>query len=149
MLIETDSEMDMETAFAQLGISDLTVDDETLIATYESCIEEPSSFKGAFRKALLALAKHRHSQRIQAYLNPDMKPSEHPPSEWPVGLENIGNTCYLNSLLQFYFTIKPLRDLVLNIDDFKMYTDEQHLRSKRVGSRNVSKREVDRAQQCK
>jgi ubiquitin carboxyl-terminal hydrolase 25/28 len=30
-----------------------------------------------------------------------------------VGLSNIGNTCYLNSLLQFYYSCKPLRQLVL------------------------------------
>ncbi|KAJ3119387.1 ubiquitin-specific protease ubp2 [Nowakowskiella sp. JEL0407] len=31
----------------------------------------------------------------------------------PVGLCNIGNTCYLNSLLQYYFSLRPLRDLIL------------------------------------
>ena len=34
----------------------------------------------------------------------------------PVGLNNIGNTCYLNSLLQYYFTITVLRELVLLYD---------------------------------
>jgi ubiquitin carboxyl-terminal hydrolase 25/28 len=65
-----------------------------------------------------------------------------------VGLENIGNTCYLNSLLQFYFTVKPLRDMVLNFEDFKMELTEENLRQKRVGSRKVKGDEVRRAQKC-
>ena len=77
-----------------------------------------------------------------------MGPSEHPPGEWPVGLQNIGNTCYLNSLLQFYFTVKPLREIVLNFDRHKMAIDVENLKNKRVGSRKVSKKEVERAQRC-
>lgn len=34
------------------------------------------------------------------------------PMEDPRGLKNIGNTCYLNSLLQLLNTIKPIRDFV-------------------------------------
>ena len=33
---------------------------------------------------------------------------------WPVGLFNMGNTCYLNSLLQYYFVITPLKNYILN-----------------------------------
>ncbi|ORY52345.1 cysteine proteinase [Rhizoclosmatium globosum] len=32
----------------------------------------------------------------------------------PIGLENFGNICYLNALIQFYVTIKPLRESVLH-----------------------------------
>ncbi|KAJ1479241.1 hypothetical protein T484DRAFT_1814998, partial [Baffinella frigidus] len=31
----------------------------------------------------------------------------------PVGLKNIGNTCYFNSLLQTYFAIPQFRDAIL------------------------------------
>ncbi|KAI8619662.1 hypothetical protein BC830DRAFT_1165206 [Chytriomyces sp. MP71] len=32
----------------------------------------------------------------------------------PLGLQNFGNICYLNALIQFYLTIKPLREWVLH-----------------------------------
>ena len=143
-----DVEMDVAQAYIRLGISDRTLDDETILAQYEYLIAESPSQIGDLKNALAAISKASNSRRLKGFLESDMKSSEHPISEWPVGLENIGNTCYLNSLLQFYFTIKPLRDLVLKIDGFKMPTDEESLKSKRVGSRNVSKKEVDRAQQC-
>lgn len=140
--------MDVAQAYVLLGISDRTLDDETILALYQSLIADSPSQTGDLKNALAAIAKASNSQRLKGFLDSDMKSLEHPISEWPVGLENIGNTCYLNSLLQFYFSIKPLRDLVLKIDEFKMPTDEESLKSKRVGSRNVSIKEVDRAQQC-
>ena len=140
--------MDVAQAYVRLGISEQNIDDETIIAQYESLTADSPSQIGDLKNALAAIAKASDSRRLKGYLNSDTKSSEHPISEWPVGLENIGNTCYLNSLLQFYFTIKPLRNLVLTIDGFKTSTDEENLKSKRVGSRNVSKKEVDRAQQC-
>ena len=143
-----ESEMDVDQAYVRLGISDRTLDDETILALYDSLKSDSPSQTSDFKNALFAIAKARDSPRLKSYLNSDMSSRGHPISEWPVGLENIGNTCYLNSLLQFYFTIKPLRELVLKINEFKMPTDGESLKSKRVGSRNVSKKEVDRAQQC-
>ena len=37
----------------------------------------------------------------------------------PVGLNNIGNTCYLNSLLQYLYTVEAVRDIVLNFDEVR------------------------------
>lgn len=67
-----------------------------------------------------------------------------PPSEWPVGLDNIGNTCYLNSLLQYYFSIKPLRDTILSFDEvFEEDSDIYKLR--RIGGRLVDDNEIERS----
>lgn len=141
-------EMDVDQAYVRLGITDRTLDDETILVQYDSLkLDNPSQIND-LENALSAIAKAKNSRRLKGFLNSGINSSEHPISEWPVGLENIGNTCYLNSLLQFYFTIKPLRELVLKIDEFKMPTDEESLKSKRVGSRNVSRKEVNRAQQC-
>lgn len=141
--------MDVDTAYARLDISERNADDELVLVIYNTRVSDDPSQLDNLRKALAAIGKARNSRRINDFLNSGMVSSNYSLSEWPVGLENIGNTCYLNSLLQFYFTIKPLRDLVLKIDDYKTLTDEASLKSKRVGSRIVSAKEVTRAQNCK
>jgi ubiquitin carboxyl-terminal hydrolase 25/28 len=67
----------------------------------------------------------------------------------PVGLDNIGNTCYLNSLLQYYYTIKPVRDMVINFQQHRMGLNEEDIKNKRVGGRIVDKSEIIKAQKCK
>ncbi|KAL9101728.1 MAG: hypothetical protein Q9163_003050 [Psora crenata] len=139
-------EMDIGQAYARLDISDRTLEDEMVLVAYNLHVEEQPSQAEDLNRALAAIAKARKSKVLMEHLGMDIDGSAHPINEWPVGIENIGNTCYLNSLLQFYFAVRPLRDLLLNIDDYKTPVDDESLKSKRVGSRNVSKREVDRAQ---
>lgn len=140
--------MDVGQAYTRLGIDDRTVDDDTILATYNILASDTPSQLDDLRRALTAIAKSKDSYLIQSFLNTGMVSSEHAASEWPVGLENIGNTCYLNSLLQFYFTVKPLRELVLEFDKYKMEIEEEGIRKKQVGSRRVSRKEVERAQRC-
>ncbi|ODV90022.1 hypothetical protein CANCADRAFT_99732 [Tortispora caseinolytica NRRL Y-17796] len=63
----------------------------------------------------------------------------------PAGIRNIGNTCYLNSLLQFYYTVIPLRKLVLEFDSNPDLHEDLNTR-KRVGGRIVTSNEILRSQ---
>ena len=53
----------------------------------------------------------------------------------PPGLDNLRNTCYLNSILQYLYTVTPVRELVLNYDpavagltdDLAIQNDEVYL----------------------
>ncbi|KAJ8610423.1 hypothetical protein MRB53_038585 [Persea americana] len=68
--------------------------------------------------------------------------TSHTAAEWPVGLTSLGNTCYLNSLLQYYFSLKPLRDIVLNYDEFKFDVGSAAEKAERVGQRQISALEI-------
>ncbi|KAJ1954796.1 ubiquitin-specific protease ubp2, partial [Dipsacomyces acuminosporus] len=48
-------------------------------------------------------------------------------STLPVGLKNIGNTCYLNCMLQCLFSIKPIRDAVLKLGDKATWNEDRRL----------------------
>ena len=143
-LIET--EMDVGQAYARLDITERTVDDDLVLSAFNSVLQDQPSQEAELKKALTAIAKDRNSATLKNFVSDGKANNEHNRSEWPVGLENIGNTCYLNSLLQFYFTIKPLRELVLNFEKYKVDLDRTDFGKKQVGSRQVSEREVKRAQ---
>lgn len=61
----------------------------------------------------------------------------------PVGLHNIGNTCYLNSLLQYLFTVKPIRDIVLHYEDARLDLADESIRARLLGG---NKMQMDRGE---
>jgi ubiquitin carboxyl-terminal hydrolase 25/28 len=63
------------------------------------------------------------------------------PTTWattPPGLRNIGNTCYLNSLLQYFYNVKPVRDLVLQYPHHKLQLDEETVNARRTGGNGTT-----------
>lgn len=51
----------------------------------------------------------------------------------PIGLVNIRNTCYLNSILQYFNTVVPVREVVLNWEEYKLEPTEENIKSRRLG----------------
>lgn len=79
---------------------------------------------------------------IQQHLAGRTNTMSHSSATWPVGLTSHGNTCYLNSLLQYYFSIKPLREIILNYDKYKLDTTAYEEKQERVGNLKISMVEI-------
>lgn len=141
-------EMDVGDAYRLLQIPDRTVGDDAILAAYTICVDEAPTQVETYTRALTIIAREKDSPMLSSFVSGSMTHSDRNLSDWPVGLQNIGNTCYLNSLLQFYFTVRPYREMVLDFENNKTDLDEESLRQKKVGSRKVSRMEVERSQKC-
>lgn len=142
--------MDVGEAFALMEVEDRTIDDESLYVVYEMRLgDEPAANHARLRKAMETIAGEKNSTFLKEKMNmPIGQPavsSQQLLSE-PIGLDNIGNTCYLNSLLQWLFTIVSVRKIVLDYDEYRQIADELHTKTKRVGHREVKPKEVQNAQ---
>ncbi|KAL3461408.1 hypothetical protein BJX64DRAFT_261027 [Aspergillus heterothallicus] len=142
----TSGEMDVSDAYRLLQIPDRTVDEGAIMAAYTICIDEAPAQAEKYNMALGIIAKETNNPILSSLVSGDAGKSDRNLSEWPVGLHNIGNTCYLNSLLQFYYSIRPYRNMVLDFENFKMDLDDESCQKKQVGSRKVSKKEIERSQ---
>ena len=143
-----DLQMSAAEAFQALQIDNRTVEDELVLTQYGFIVSENPANVEYYTKALDAIAKDRDSSLLRAHLQRTAPQSMQGSADEPVGLDNIGNTCYLNSLLQFLFTMVNLRQVVLNFDQYKMVLSEPNMLLKKVGQRKVTNREVETAQKC-
>lgn len=133
-------------AYQRLQISSHDISDESVLNYYQSLSNGAGAgSKDSFMEALRVIAIDRHSHFLLAKLE-DPNAEVLPCKAEPVGLDNIGNTCYLNSLLQYYYSIKPLREMVMDFEKYRMELNDENLRRKKVGGRQVEKAEVIKAQ---
>ncbi|RPD69337.1 cysteine proteinase [Lentinus tigrinus ALCF2SS1-7] len=151
---EKGSGMSPETAYSTLDVPK-EVDEAMLLAIYSMRVEDQPSQAERMREALSVIAEVTNSERLRQFLATGADPGDgttvNASPEMPRGLNQLGNTCYLNSLLQYFYTIKELRDAITpmattdakSLDDSK-FTDED-LRRHRVGGRLVTRREIMRS----
>lgn len=145
----TQPTMDVGEACSTLQIDDRTqLSLDMLPILLEARVQEAPNREDEFNRAAAVLTAHYEAFGDQANA-PKSQLSTRRAEEWPVGIENLGATCYLNSLLQFYFTVKPLRNMLLSFDDYKIDITQQSIHSRKVGGRRVPAREVQRATDCK
>ncbi|KAK9476280.1 hypothetical protein V1514DRAFT_354471 [Lipomyces japonicus] len=141
---------DIDAAFGILGVQKNMIEDDYIMTVYTIRIGDNPEEIIPMRNALRVIAKYRNSRSIQHFLSTgDTNPSAENivSKDVPAGLQNIGNTCYLNSLLQYYFTIKPLRELSIEFDSVPQENaTEAVARGKRIGGRIVTDWEIDRGQ---
>lgn len=125
--------------------------DETILEVFqrlwnhETPVESDFSLK--LKSALTKIGLERNSRLILHFLDSGtIDASCLPAGTWPAGLNNIGNTCYLNSLLQYYFSIAPLREYVLNYQEtMNQFQQNSNNHLRRIGGRSVSDSEVERS----
>ncbi|KAK9727888.1 ubiquitin-specific protease ubp2 [Basidiobolus ranarum] len=140
------SESDLRTAYAHFEAQDHSIPDEDLIAVYHIHLSERPDKVEEHREALRLIGQARMSDRISQFLSTGKK-------DWmedcvyetfidntPVGLDNIGNTCYLNSLLQYYFSIRDLRNAVV-------YSGEFSLDKSKQDGKVITSQDIENAQQ--
>ena len=144
--------MDVAEAYALLGVQDRSssLDLDVLLAQMQSYKSTTPQNEAKYEQAYALICQDQH-QNHKNVGNREMEPprQRHPLESWPVGCQNIGNTCYLNSVLQFLFTIKPLREMVLNFEQYSQETSPEALEKKRVGRSAVTAEKVQKAQECK
>ena len=138
--------MEPAEGYQALQIQNREIDDEMVLLQYNIAVEDNPGSVDFYNRALTAIARDRKSSILLDQLHSTAPKEPQGTPEEPVGLENIGNTCYLNSLLQFLFTMNELRQLVLDFDKYKMSLDQKGMEQKRVGQRKVSSKEVQTAQ---
>ncbi|GAA6010202.1 hypothetical protein JCM10207_005664 [Rhodosporidiobolus poonsookiae] len=149
------AKMEPARAYVALG-ADESTDDDMLLMIYPIRLDDATTDadKEKAREALEVIAEERKSDKLRAFLREGKKDSD---DGWqagptvdpnvPVGLTNIANTCYLNSLLQYFFTVRELREAILSFDASAPTPTDGEGRPLpiRVGGRLVSEAEVKRS----
>lgn len=107
-------EEELVTAYQFYQIKDRNepVDLEALMINKNVIINDDPTKAEIATKHYDTIVKHQERGGSKTISSPDYSK--------PVGLRNMGTTCYLNCLLQYFYTVTPVRDIILNFDQHKL-----------------------------
>ncbi|KAG9023425.1 ubiquitin-specific protease ubp2 [Tulasnella sp. JGI-2019a] len=144
-------EMDLQTASRTLEIP-LDFDDDMVVTMYNIRVEDQPNEVDRMKRALAAFAKERKSERLARLADSGLddwqgERTDAERVDWPRGILQLGNTCYLNSLLQYFYTIRELREAILATPELAVAdaVSEEEMKKRRVGGRLITRREVERS----
>lgn len=129
------------------------VEEDMLLMLYDIRVEDSPLQIDTMKEALKTIAEEKNFFGILRFANTGVRPEdavwEAPvaavASDRPLGLTNIANTCYLNSLLQYFFTIRELRETILQFTNGAETPALNGDQLNRVGGRLITNKEVERS----
>ncbi|SAM82404.1 related to UBP2-ubiquitin-specific proteinase [Ustilago bromivora] len=155
--LEEGVDMDVDQAYTMLDANP-ELDDATILAVFDLYIADAPARRDVLQYALRAIAESRKSEYLRHFLRTGEKDAstgegwqQLPSADVPAGIDNIGNTCYLNSVLQYFFSITEIRTRVLQAAATVQPSPsvESQLQSdaeRRVGGQRITLRELQRSQ---
>ncbi|SJX63141.1 related to UBP2-ubiquitin-specific proteinase [Sporisorium reilianum f. sp. reilianum] len=153
--LDEDVDMDIDQACRMLDTNP-DMDDSTVLAIFDLYVADAPARRDALRHALRAIAEHRNSEYLRHFLRTGEKDAtvaetwqQLPSNDLPAGIDNIGNTCYLNSVLQYFFSITEVRNRVLQaastLHDSTQADQLAFDAERRVGGQRITSREMQRS----
>ncbi|KAI9503105.1 hypothetical protein BX070DRAFT_224747 [Coemansia spiralis] len=94
-------------------------------------------------KHLRTLAKAKRSDKLLKYAD-HLHSTPDPWARLPVGLNNTGNTCYLNSILQLLYSITPIRSAIMCLGDAQTWNEQLAL-GRHDGAQPITKADIEGA----
>ncbi|KAJ1923285.1 ubiquitin-specific protease ubp2 [Tieghemiomyces parasiticus] len=139
---------EIRNAYSYFEADAATVTDYQLAMLYTVLVNDRPDKAAYALNQLQKLATARHSAALEQFLQRGGDTAAFPEdlsadttvdaAPLPAGLDNIGNTCYLNSLLQYYYSVLPLRQAVLDPTVWNTELVVGH----RDGTRTVTRDEI-------
>ncbi|OMJ26132.1 Ubiquitin carboxyl-terminal hydrolase 2 [Smittium culicis] len=137
----------IKSAYSHFGISDINMSDETILQIFDLSNEERPNLRAIHILKFEIIAFSRKSDLLLSKLQDNASlPSLNylKRADTPIGIQNIGNTCYMNSVLQYYYSISFIKRLISQFGDRKTWNEQYEL-GRKDGNRDFTREEIEKS----